>query len=65
MTEEQVRVLVVDEEESVRNLLQRILGEAGYQVTTADDGKEALYRVPLGEAVEEFKGALIKILRRA
>ena len=49
MTGEQVRLLVVDDEESVRNLLQRILEEAGYQVTTAADGKEALYKVSLGE----------------
>lgn len=49
MTEEQVRVLVVDDEETVRNLLQRILGEAGYQVTTAADAKEAWYKVSLGE----------------
>ena len=50
MTEEQVRVLVVDDEEGVRNLLQRILSEAGYQVTTAANGQEALYKVSLGEA---------------
>jgi len=49
MTEEQVRVLVVDDEESVRNLLQRILEGEGYQVTTAANGKEALYNVSLGE----------------
>lgn len=49
MTEEQVRVLVVDDEETVRNLLQRILAEAGYQVTTAADAKEAWYKVSLGE----------------
>ena len=50
MTEEQVKVLVVDDEESVRNLLQRILEEAGYSVVTAADGQEALYQVSLGEA---------------
>jgi len=50
MTEEQVKVLVVDDEESVRNLLQRILEEAGYSVVTAVDGQEALYQVSLGEA---------------
>ena len=50
MAEEQVRVLVVDDEEAVRDLLQRILEGAGYQVTTAADGKEALYKVSLGEA---------------
>ena len=49
MTEEQVRVLVVDDEEAVRNLLQRILEGAGYQVTTAANGKEALSKVSLGE----------------
>ncbi len=49
MTEEQVRVLVVDDEEGVRNLLQRILEGVGYQVTTAANGKEALYKVSLGE----------------
>jgi len=49
MTGEQVRVLVVDDEEGVRNLLQRILEGVGYQVTTAANGKEALYKVSLGE----------------
>lgn len=49
MTGEQVRVLVVDDEETVRKLLQRILEGAGYQVATAANGKEALYKVSLGE----------------
>jgi len=49
MTGEQVRVLVVDDEESVRNLFQRILEGAGYQVATVANGKEALYKVSLGE----------------
>jgi len=49
MTGEQVRVLVVDDEESVRNLLQRILEGTGYQVSTAANGKEALYKMSLGE----------------
>ncbi len=42
MAGEQVRILVVDDEEPVRNLLQRILGEAGYDVDTAANGQEAL-----------------------
>jgi len=50
MTEEQEKVLVVDDEESVRNLLKRILEKAGYQVFTAADGKEALYKVSLQDA---------------
>lgn len=47
MTGEQVRVrvLVVDDEETVRSLLQRILKEAGYDVVTAADGQEALDKV--------------------
>ncbi|HEY82459.1 MAG TPA: response regulator [Dehalococcoidia bacterium] len=50
MKEEQVRILVVDDEEGVRNLLQRILQERGYDVLTAADGEEALYVVSQGEA---------------
>ena len=50
MTAEQVKILVADDEEAVRNLLQRILGEAGYEVTTAANGQDALYKVSLGEA---------------
>ena len=36
------RVLVVDDEEMVRALLQRTLEEAGYDVITAANGQEAL-----------------------
>src|SRR5215470_12162276 len=36
------RILVVDDEEMNRDLLQRVLDRAGYQVTTAVDGQEAL-----------------------
>jgi DNA-binding NtrC family response regulator len=36
------RILVVDDEEMNRDLLQKILDRAGYQVTTAVDGQEAL-----------------------
>jgi two-component system cell cycle sensor histidine kinase/response regulator CckA len=35
-------ILVVDDEEHIRNLGQRILQKAGYQVITASNGKEAL-----------------------
>ena len=45
MTEEQRRILVVDDEETVRNLLQRTLEEAGYDVITAANGQEALDKV--------------------
>ena len=42
MAEERGRVLVVDDEENVRNLLQRILEGAAYDVVTAADGQETL-----------------------
>lgn len=42
MAEEREKVMVVDDEETVRSLLQRTLEEAGYDVTTATNGEEAL-----------------------
>ncbi len=39
------RVLVVDDEENVRNLIQRVLKEAGYEVLTAANGEEALVKI--------------------
>ncbi len=45
MNGEQVRVLVVDDEETVRDLLQRLMKEAGYDVVTAANGQEALDKV--------------------
>ena len=45
MARARVRVLVVDDEETVRNLLQRVLKEAGYDAVTAANGQEALDKV--------------------
>ncbi len=45
MTEEQLRILVADDEESVRNLLRRTLESAGYNVVSAANGQEALDKV--------------------
>jgi len=45
LTEEQRTILVVDDEEMVRSLLQRTLEEAGYDVITAANGQEALDKV--------------------
>src|SRR4051812_23129308 len=36
------RILVVDDEESMRHVLSVILREAGYEVTVAGDGAQAL-----------------------
>lgn len=50
MNKEQENILVVDDEEGVRTLLERILTEAGYSVVTATGGQEALYKLSMGEA---------------
>ncbi|MDO8715931.1 MAG: hypothetical protein Q7J73_03885 [Dehalococcoidales bacterium] len=42
MTEGKVTILVVDDEEHVQKLLQRVLEEAGYNILMAGDGQEAL-----------------------
>jgi len=39
------RVLVVDDEENLRHYLQMVLGEGGYHVEIAQDGKEALEKM--------------------
>ncbi|MFC2071836.1 sigma-54-dependent transcriptional regulator [Chloroflexota bacterium] len=39
------RVLVVDDDKSIRNVVQRILEEVGYDVVTAANGQEALDKV--------------------
>lgn len=49
MAGEQAKILVVDDEEGVRNLLQRILEGAGYEVVSTGDGEEALYLVSQGD----------------
>ncbi len=36
------RILVVDDEATIRDLAQMILEDAGYQVLTADDGSDAV-----------------------
>ena len=43
------RVLVVDDEEIVRNSLQRVLKEAGYDVVTAANGQEALDKMSMSQ----------------
>ncbi len=45
MTEKQRRILVVDDEQTVRDFLQRVLETAGYTVITASDGLEALEKM--------------------
>ena len=42
------RVLVVDDDESIRKVLQAVLEEEGYAVETAADGKEAVGKTRRG-----------------
>jgi two-component system OmpR family response regulator len=53
LTEEQRRILVVDDEQTVRHVLQRALETAGYTVITASNGREAL------EKISQFDVSLI------
>jgi two-component system response regulator MprA len=43
-----MRILVVDDEPAVRTSLQRTLVQAGYEVTLASDGREALATISTG-----------------
>ena len=45
MMEEQKTILVVDDERTVRDFLQRILEKSGYGVVTAINGLEALDKI--------------------
>ncbi len=40
------RILVVDDERSIRDILAQVLGYEGYDVATAGSGGEALAAVP-------------------
>jgi two-component system response regulator AtoC len=45
MIENEKLILVVDDEESIRNSLREILENAGYRVVTAENGKKALEKI--------------------
>jgi len=42
------RILVVDDEDSIRKVLKTILEEKGYRVDTAETGKEAINKSKQG-----------------
>ena len=48
MTAEKTTILVVDDEEHMQRLLQRILERADYRVITVSDGYEAVEKVQSG-----------------
>ena len=45
VAQDTLRVLVVDDEESIRGFAERALRGAGYEVVVAPDGPEALWLV--------------------
>ena len=50
MTTENIKkILVVDDEEPIRDVLQRMLKGIGYEVITATDGQDALQKLSLNE----------------
>lgn len=51
------RILVVDDEEPIRQVVRLVLGGAGFQVTEAADGEEALRRV--GDPGAAFDAVLL------
>jgi DNA-binding NtrC family response regulator len=54
---EQPRILIVDDDESIRKVLKTILEENGYTVDTAENGKKALWKT----SVKFYNLALIDI----
>ncbi len=50
MNPEKETILVVDDEKSVRELLERFLKLTGYEVATATNGRDALEKLALGVA---------------
>ena len=49
MTSERLRILVVDDDESIRGYISKLLSQNGYDVITASSGKEALEKVRVEE----------------
>jgi len=49
MPDEKLKVLVVDDEESVRRILCENLAECGFDVVSAKDGQEALQMIDGGQ----------------
>lgn len=44
-----ISILIVDDEEMMRALLEKILSREGYRVSTAEDGRDALDKIDQGD----------------
>jgi CheY-like chemotaxis protein len=53
------RVLVVDDDESIRKFALRVLGDAGYEVVSVEDGAGALR---LTESESRFDGFVLDVM---
>jgi two-component system, NtrC family, response regulator AtoC len=51
MMNEKIRILVVDDDESIRRYIAKLLTQSGYDVKTASNGKEALTLLRTGQDV--------------
>ena len=59
------RILVVDDDENMRDLLRMHLGNAGYEVRTAADGIAGARQVPRGERIGDLLRVGGNLLERA
>ncbi len=51
MTSEKIRILVVDDDESIRRYIAKLLVQGGYDVMTASNGKDALNELRTGSDI--------------
>ena len=51
---EQYKILVVDDDPSIVNIIETALGEAGYAVITASNGEQAVQSRPRQKEATEF-----------
>lgn len=63
--EKQQHILVVDDEEPVRNTLEQILKAEGFKVSTAKDGEEGLETLSLLESMGDLPDLVISDYRMA
>ena len=59
-----MKILIIDDERFIRNSLKEILGDEGYDVDTAEDGKTALEMVSSGRYDVIFCDISIGISRK-
>jgi two-component system, NtrC family, response regulator AtoC len=51
MTNEKIRILIVDDDDSIRRYIAKLLVQGGYDVTTVSNGKDALNELRTGQDI--------------